>query len=361
MSFRNGNRLIQIHSKRVLTIISSISFGLIVWNTSFQTSYAYSNNDGTNSTADLASKYLTVIADPSTKTSSAVNQISASKTSELMKVHSTTERDQLITTMSTQGYAVSELPLSRSQIIHLADYVSQEIISVSNNNPVATAAIAVTNNPGSKYTAREISPGRSHYELKEHANFLSIPSISRLIWEAKEVATVYTKASDTSRSKVYLSTIQIVLSKPGSLEQIWHADNKARGITLIIPLVDIHSDDVGTTELLSGTHDLALSGHRLVKPLFSLGEGLWMDSRMIHRGAANRSHESDLPVDRPILVIRFDREETPPPGMGWLGASLVHLLGALLEKIAIEEIQQTPSVSAGNTSSSLSTTNKVSR
>jgi len=42
-----------------------------------------------------------------------------------------------------------------------------------------------------------------------------------------------------NENKYFISTFQFVTSKPKSHDQIWHADNKYPGLTIIIPLIDV--------------------------------------------------------------------------------------------------------------------------
>merc|ERR1711871_1504914 len=49
--------------------------------------------------------------------------------------------------------------------------------------------------------------------------------------------------------------LQLLLSSQKSVDQFWHQDNARRGITVLVPMVDV-STVLGPTELLPGTHML---------------------------------------------------------------------------------------------------------
>ena len=174
---------------------------------------------------------------------------------------------------------------------------------------------------------REVSSGRVHYDMLENHQVLQNTSIQSMISDAKEVAEKYI----FPEKKVKLTTLQIVNSAPGSDHQIWHSDNKTQGITLVIPLVDIN-EKIGTTQLISRSHLLLSSlpfHYRVINPKLSRGSYLWMDCRVLHRGLANQ-----LAIERPILVIRFDQEDCPPPGMNWLETVLRSYLGNAIYQIS---------------------------
>src|SRR6056300_1688348 len=103
---------------------------------------------------------------------------------------------------------------------------------------------------------------------------------------------------------------------PGSTNQSWHKDNRSRGLSIIIPLVDFTPEN-GGTQLLLGSHDntwpLTNGGARVIHA--PAGSIVAYDSRTIHRGLGNETI-----VGRPALIFCYDRIETPPPGCGTLGS-----------------------------------------
>ncbi len=121
---------------------------------------------------------------------------------------------------------------------------------------------------------------------------------------------------------VYRSELQLLTAAPRcSQEQSWHSDNRARGITIVVPLVDFTAEN-GATQLLPGSHALGSApsrrlllrdGARVATP--RLGQLVAYDARTYHRGLGNSTAAS-----RPALVFRYDRRESPPPGVGMASA-----------------------------------------
>jgi hypothetical protein len=58
-------------------------------------------------------------------------------------------------------------------------------------------------------------------------------------------------------------------------------------------------------------------------------QALVYDSRTLHRGLANTSNEA-----RPVLILRYDREATPPPGVRLSGTVLIRVLVSVYRKCA---------------------------
>lgn len=183
-------------------------------------------------------------------------------------------------------------------------------------------------------TGKEISPGRFHYNMLPSTEFINSKEMKDLISEI--VLPLSLSEMGSPHCDLMMTTLQIVDSLPGSSIQIWHADNAEKGITVIIPLIDL-TDRNGPTELIPGSHNLLCntwtknadrrgddsvwSKLSVVKPLLSAGDGLIVDARLLHRGGANVSESS-----RAILVIRFDNKNSQPPSMGIMGATFRLLL-----------------------------------
>ena len=136
-----------------------------------------------------------------------------------------------------------------------------------------------------------------------------------------------------SNHEIYRSELQLLNAAPKLHEwhpdtksQIWHSDHRAKGLTLVVPLVDF-SPSNGGTQLLPGSHALstawpALMGGARVATV-PAGGLLAYDARTYHRGLSNLTEHS-----RPALVFRYDRrDERPPPGVGLVG-SLLHASAA---------------------------------
>jgi hypothetical protein len=194
-------------------------------------------------------------------------------------------------------------------------------------------------------------------------------------------------ATDTGAEPAVLSQLQLLNAQPGAANQHWHLDNLARGLTVIVPLVATTGDN-GPTELLlrshtmgpagsamlatgdpssvaaaakalaagcrhllrrpepeleleEGSSDCALSppprvterglrsagagrapSPELLRAMLPAGGALVFDSRTLHRGRGNLTASH-----RPSLVFRFDRAETPPPGMGFAGTQAWEWVG----------------------------------
>ena len=121
---------------------------------------------------------------------------------------------------------------------------------------------------------------------------------------------------------VVRSELQLLNAAPASHSQSWHSDHQARGLTLVVPLVEFTPAN-GATQLLPGSHAPSrawrwlLGGAQVVAA--PAGSLLVYDARTYHRGLGN-----DTDASRPALVFRYDRaDERPPPGVGLVG-SLLH-------------------------------------
>jgi len=139
-----------------------------------------------------------------------------------------------------------------------------------------------------------------------------------------------TTASSSTNNKmegIYRSELQLMTAVPKSGNQSWHKDNRARGLSIIIPLVDFTSDN-GGTQLLLGSHNnkwpLNQGGARVIEA--PAGSIVAYDSRTIHRGLGN-----DTDDGRPALIFCYDRCETPPPGCGTLGSVGTSYQGRLVD------------------------------
>ncbi|GMH56863.1 hypothetical protein TrRE_jg334, partial [Triparma retinervis] len=137
--------------------------------------------------------------------------------------------------------------------------------------------------------------------------------------------------SDEKMGGVYRSELQLMTAVPGSVHQAWHKDNRARGLSVIVPLVDF-TEENGGTQLLLGSHESPCpigpsEGARTV--VAPAGSVVAYDSRTIHRGLGNSTSSS-----RPALIFCYDRETTPPPGCGTAGS-----IGTGLQGRAIDVVQ----------------------
>jgi hypothetical protein len=63
------------------------------------------------------------------------------------------------------------------------------------------------------------------------------------------------------------------------------------------------------------------------------GDAILYDARIFHRGRGNTSLEAVGNVDRPVLVLRWDASNTPPPGAGLIGTSVNRHVGSMMYAI----------------------------
>lgn len=136
---------------------------------------------------------------------------------------------------------------------------------------------------------------------------------------------------------IYRSELQLMTAVPGSNNQSWHKDNRARGLSIIVPLVDFTAEN-GGTQLLLGSHNTnwpILSakknngggggvGARVIHA--PAGSIVAYDSRTIHHGLGNETS-----MGRPALIFCYDRVESPPPGCGTLGSVGTSYQGRLID------------------------------
>lgn len=139
---------------------------------------------------------------------------------------------------------------------------------------------------------------------------------------------------------------QFLRSEPGSggKNQMFHQDNSKRGLTFLIPLVDVPLIR-GPTQLLLSTHRLtgsALQSASVLNsaassisnvastvsihaPTLEAGDVLVYDSRTLHRGLKNRDVEG-----RPTLILRYDEVGSEPPGHGAFSTTIFRGIGNVL-------------------------------
>eukprot|EP00929_Paragymnodinium_shiwhaense_P045301 TRINITY_DN23164_c0_g1_i1.p1 TRINITY_DN23164_c0_g1~~TRINITY_DN23164_c0_g1_i1.p1 ORF type:complete len:322 (-),score=32.87 TRINITY_DN23164_c0_g1_i1:218-1183(-) len=156
-----------------------------------------------------------------------------------------------------------------------------------------------------------------------------------------------------SGGRVFLSEAQLIVADSCAEQQAWHLDNGGRGLTVMVPLVDVPADR-GPQAVLPGTHALheaaltyrqrlrlclsALSSsHGSTSPavantdalgrtskMWAAGDALLLDSRALHRALPNDS----LGAPMSMLLLRYDLLDTPPPGLGRLSLLSARVLGA---------------------------------
>uniref|UniRef100_A0A7S1MK30 Uncharacterized protein n=1 Tax=Alexandrium catenella TaxID=2925 RepID=A0A7S1MK30_ALECA len=160
--------------------------------------------------------------------------------------------------------------------------------------------------------------------------------------------------AEAQGSRVFLSEAQLIVADPIADAQSWHLDAAAGGpaLSVFLPLAAVPQDR-GPQELLPGSHALHERGlsvrercRRCLSALcathgavssaastpsgsprdWAAGDALVLDGRLLHRALANDS----LGAPIPMLVLRYDLVEAPPPGCSrrWL-RFMTHLGGTL--------------------------------
>jgi len=187
------------------------------------------------------------------------------------------------------------------------------------------------------------SPGRRHFYLRGGPLEAVIGDIQAgampLVWEHLTRMPGFTART----SQPYVSEVQLIISDPCALDQFWHIDNAAHGLTLFVPLTQV-SEDLGPTLFLPGSHHLFQNElswptrlSNFAESFFSCsgvpagtmaaGDALLYDARVMHRCAANKRYERV----RVALVFRYDFER--PPGFHATGTALVAKAGSGLAKL----------------------------
>lgn len=145
-----------------------------------------------------------------------------------------------------------------------------------------------------------------------------------------------------------LTDVQFLNAYPDSTNQVWHRDNTCCGLTVIVALKNVRSN--GPTELLAGSHRRDFSLWNVFRSAFfesnealavqpgqpllgclNSGDAILYDARTFHRGrgySKSSIRESDL--DRPVLVLRWDAPNTPPPGAGLIKTTANAVTGCFL-------------------------------
>eukprot|EP00928_Gymnodinium_smaydae_P054036 TRINITY_DN37888_c0_g1_i1.p1 TRINITY_DN37888_c0_g1~~TRINITY_DN37888_c0_g1_i1.p1 ORF type:complete len:481 (-),score=51.42 TRINITY_DN37888_c0_g1_i1:66-1508(-) len=181
------------------------------------------------------------------------------------------------------------------------------------------------------------APGRRHLYLRgrhlESAVRHVIAGAMPLVWEH------FARTTHTPATGLYLSELQLLVADPCAVEQFWHVDNAAGGLTVFVPLTSV-SRDIGPTHVLPGTHRLLgqdrsyaacasafLDTEGVPVCTMEAGDALVYDARTFHRCAANRRYDRS----RLALVFRFDVHR--PPGIGAWGTLFVSWTGSVLASL----------------------------
>ncbi|GMI30424.1 hypothetical protein TrCOL_g6880 [Triparma columacea] len=173
--------------------------------------------------------------------------------------------------------------------------------------------------------------GRYHCRDEDRFNPKDMQVLERVEEQIRPLVDEFFRVEEEGLEGVYRSELQLMTAVPGSVHQAWHKDNRGRGLSIIIPLVDFTVEN-GGTQLLLGSHETAwpLAQDQGAKVVVApAGSVVAYDSRTIHRGLGNATSEG-----RPALIFCYDRERTPPPGCGTMGSIATGLQGRLLDVLS---------------------------
>jgi len=182
------------------------------------------------------------------------------------------------------------------------------------------------------------TPGRFHLQSfsNEDSEFLTELEESWM-----PLVTSYLPTTEDTSS--HRSDLQLLVSLPQSKDQFFHQDNRRQGLTVLIPLVNVTLEN-GPTQLLPRSHHLTAGAGEQVTSMdcsilssmvevegsmracIPAGSAVVYDSRTLHRGLAN----ADPVESRPVLVFRYDYDDTPPPGHTVTSTILFRALGNIL-------------------------------
>jgi len=206
---------------------------------------------------------------------------------------------------------------------------------------------AFTDSKGNKYvrcdrnlqaavTKRRLHSHQESRKAPYHSHFLNlVESLPELQSFIKSYFDLY------SIERYKLTQIQFLLAKPGSEHQIWHRDNIAPGLTLIIALKDVKGN--GPTELQLGSHldkfNIFNNHDEVLLGCLTAGDAILYDARMIHRGRgyALFGDKGEEHLERPVLILRWDSLSTPPPGTGLIVTNINDCLGSF--RMFVTEVQ----------------------
>ena len=161
----------------------------------------------------------------------------------------------------------------------------------------------------------------------------------------KEIVQSYFAYHKIKRYEI--TDVQFLNAYPSSTNQIWHRDNKFKGLTAIIALEDVTSN--GPTEILVGTHlcdtlsslirwsigstsdeNNGTDACKVLLGCLDAGDAILYDARVLHRGRGNNCADER---ERPVLVLRWDAARTPPPGCGLITTTSNIYLGKIMYAI----------------------------
>jgi len=163
----------------------------------------------------------------------------------------------------------------------------------------------------------------------------------------------YFRNAGGGNHRCFLSEAQLVVADPCAESQAWYVNSAGGpGLTVVVPLARITAD-TGPYAMLPGTHvllDANMSLRERVRTCLSTlcstngavsvvdktssfaweaGDALVLDGRMMHCALKNDSLGAPIPV----LVLRYDLSESPPPGAGRFKLLSLCRVAAMLDSV----------------------------
>jgi len=281
---------------------------------------------------------------------------------------------------------VSESSCNRQHLFNLQKYgitILQDTLSPSQVQDWNLKTQETFDNPKNIVWNRgrahcNISKRSEHYQNMVHVGHKKEKSSAQSL-SLQEIVQLYFEQHSIPNYRI--TQVQFLNAIPNkSKNQIWHRDNTFPGLTAIIALKDVTAN--GPTELLPKSHHSSNDQHPYTlwvelhnawkerkqqqqqqtrqqiekdqlplsteipscQPLLGCihaGDAILYDARILHRGRGytssalhmkkmknNSSVEDDN--DRPVLVLRWDAVDTPPPGGGIILTTANGYLGSML-------------------------------
>lgn len=175
-------------------------------------------------------------------------------------------------------------------------------------DPTTTHALFAFHISGSK--------GRFHWMPQEGHELHRILTRHESLWLplVREYMLASNQGNGRSEKDLFLSEAQVIVSTSKSTEQPWHVDNSYCGLTVVVPLLELHQCH-GPTQFIRGSFSQSSKLHyrlfQMLDPLLSLcawrgwpavvskhfvspvdtqlGDAIVFDARTLHRGLGNCS------------------------------------------------------------------------
>lgn len=243
---------------------------------------------------------------------------------------------QNLSLLKREGVCVLHQAISEQGLVDCKQMESFLAASEAKDNKAALKAAKFWESTAGRFHLQSFSPGDSSILAEVEKSWLPL-------------VTAYLPTMGTTSP--HRSDSQLLFSLPQSKDQFFHQDNRRQGLTVLIPLVNVTLDN-GPTQLLPKSHRLTagvgepvnymdcsiissmLEVEGSMRGCVPAGAAVIYDSRTLHRGLAN----TDVSHSRPVLVFRYDYEDTPPPGHTVTSTIGFRLLANIL--CAVGELKQ---------------------